>query len=115
MKEGSEFRITTRMGLIGAIEMVSSDKIRLKPEGKPARWIYTINPDVAKLLIRISGSNANLGWQTVYGCQALALYGSQILLAFNGYCNGDLAKFVQCVKDGDSEMIKWVDAARKTK
>jgi hypothetical protein len=105
-------RITLKTTLVKAVELIASDYLR-DISKKPVRWYYKLDPEAAKILMHIASQDANLGWRVLRNCDNLSLYGSQIPLAFVGYCLDSEEKFVYLVTTGNRDMVKWVDKQRR--
>jgi hypothetical protein len=112
-KKQSSARITSKTTLNKALELIASDQFR-DTDKKPVRVYLKIDPGAAKILLNIVGLDANRGWAVLRGCDAMSLYGSQIPLAFNGYCAGELEIFAAFAEARKDSMARWVDKQRET-
>ncbi len=113
MAESHTHRLTAKITLVKAVELIASDRFKDSTK-KPVRWVLKINPEASKILLRVAGANPNAGWQVLFSCDALSLYGSQIPLAYKGYCAEILDAFIGFVIARDPELIRWVDKNRKS-
>lgn len=104
----SSSRINSKTSLTKAIELIASEQIR-DTSRKPVKISYKINPAAAKILVRITSRDVMRGWQVLRGCDAMSIYGSQIPIAFEGYCNGDDEVFVFFASQIKEDMARYVD------
>lgn len=112
-KAKSGHRIQSKTSLAKAVELIASDKAQDSTK-KPVRWYFKIDRDAARILLQITGIDANQGWQVLRSLDDMNLYGSQIPLAFNKFCQGDQDKFVVNATSRNMEMARWVDKQRET-
>lgn len=104
-------RISSKTTLAKAVELIASNQFRDETK-KPARPYFKIDPEAAKILIRITAIHPSQAWPVLMGCDALSFYGSQIPLGFNGFCLGSEETFISQVAERHEDMVRWVDLKR---
>ena len=104
----SSARINSKTTLAKAVELIASNQLRDTTK-KPVRIYYKVDPDGTRILLRIAGQSFEQGWQVLMGCDAMSLYGSQIPLAYNGFCAGNQAVFASFAANRNEDMTRWLD------
>lgn len=110
----SSRRISSKTSLAKAVELIASNQFRDETK-KPARPYFKVDPAAAKIMIRVTANNPVQAWPVLLGCDAMSLYGSQIPLAFEGYCLGDYNRFIEQVANRHEDIVRWVDKQRSLK
>lgn len=108
----SSNRINSKTSLTKAIELIASEEVR-DTSRKPVRITYKIVPAAAKILLRIAARDVSQGWLVLRGCDTMSMYGEQIPLAFEQFCNGDDEVFGFFAGQLKEDMVRFVDSQRK--
>lgn len=107
-KSTERLKTKSKLSLARAVELIASDQLR-DTTRKPVRIYYKVCNEAAKILLQITSKDPNRGWLVLLGCDAMSLYGSQIPIAFNGYCGGEEEAFATFAFYRKEAMVRYVD------